>query len=382
MIVSYIIYLVPVLLAVIFSILQVTVFKNKEKLGKIIAISAFCFVLLLMCSLKASSVGTDSSAYLAEYEYMKTHTTLTYNGFEKLYVLVSLCFAKIGIPFNGFLLFWYLIIYGCIGFVVFKRSKYPMLALLLIYCFDIPFLMSGLRQSIAIAICLLAIEFFTSKKIWMKIISFALVVVAFFIHSSALIALPFLLAMLLRFKIKYALFVVPFLALMYFVAPYIYQFIFYLFGNLSYPPIDNSGGGQFLFLLVMACIAIYALKISNDREIKIEAINSLNELNVGETATAKKIYFNVDANSIGVWCLVFACLFMSFSTINQIFPRYAQYFIVGSFVYATNYIDIFKSKRNRYIACGVFALIFIAYLAVFSLRTNALSILPYKLFFQ
>lgn len=159
-----------------------TVKKNK----KIIAVCAFATLTILM-GCRSLSVGADT------YQYYQKYLSYEINGAntEFLYQLVNDLFSCLGVPWQVFLLLISAFISYTVIRFVFEFSPDPAFSVLLYMTIGIFSLnMSGIRQSLAITVCLLGlINFIKRRQPLFFLISIGL---AFFIHNSAIIMLAIL----------------------------------------------------------------------------------------------------------------------------------------------------------------------------------------------
>lgn len=166
-------------------------------LSRYVAIYFSILLVILFTSIRGD-VGQDTSNYLLMYNDIEKYKEHLEVGFYSLVKLANF----IGLSFNGFLLvvstlfvsFYYA------GLAKFVPKKYVILSFLIIFCdLYIYFNISGLRQGIALSICLFS-SYFAYRR---SFISFLfLVIVAALFHKSAAVFL--LVYPLLKLKIDYS----------------------------------------------------------------------------------------------------------------------------------------------------------------------------------
>lgn len=143
--------------------------------------------IFLLLALKKDTVGTDIPGYKAQYLLSAAVDWKDFDFvyFEKGYILLMKLFSKAGIPFGVFCA----AIYGllCRAYYRFLRrySEHVILSLMMLVCYQfLVFHISGLRQTLAIAVCIYA---FLALDDGRKIRSLLLTGLAVTFHQSALI---------------------------------------------------------------------------------------------------------------------------------------------------------------------------------------------------
>lgn len=183
----------------------------------------------LMLALKAETVGSDISGYGEWYVYTKSvpFGDFSYCYMEKGYLLLMKIGNMIGLSFQGFEAVIYGIAILSMYYFLKNNSSNVMISILVLYCLDFyVFASSGLRQTVAIALCAASFTYLTKsinnegKKYFRKtralLISILVVLAAASIHRSALLFIPALLIVFFQFKtLTYVvyLFVVAFILL-------------------------------------------------------------------------------------------------------------------------------------------------------------------------
>lgn len=183
-----------------------TIAKDRKRFYTVLVCG---LVLLILMGLKASSVGTDTEAYRRSYEVMRYMSLSDFKysiDSEVGFKVVQWFFFHIGFNWQSFL-------FIDSAFVVIAMGRF-----LYRYCINI-FLgfylymtiglfamnMTGVRQSLAVAIVLIATEFAQKHKIIPFLI---LTIIAGTIHYSAFIFIPVYLVFLLKFRNKKQLLIV------------------------------------------------------------------------------------------------------------------------------------------------------------------------------
>ena len=120
--------------------------------------------------------------------------------------------------------------------------------------------MTGIRQSFAIGLCLIALNFIKKSKIIPFVIT---VLIASSIHKTAIIFLPVYLLSKVKIKRKHALLVVGAGGVFFVLKPYIRN-ILRSFARIDYSSIETGGTGY--FLLMVAILLVYFFLIDVEEE--------------------------------------------------------------------------------------------------------------------
>lgn len=175
--------------AILFLLWAIATGRNRQKTDA--NFLKFALVLMFfMFVLRDFSVGRDIEGYKDAYEITLDHPFwyFDYVYFENGYLLLCKIFCYLQMPFRVFFVFIYALILVPLYYYLKNHSKDPLFSLIIYYCYQFFVLdMSGIRQSIAMSICLIAYMVLMSEK-KRKLLYFALIVfAAFSIHRSAII---------------------------------------------------------------------------------------------------------------------------------------------------------------------------------------------------
>lgn len=245
-------------LLVLWVVLSLAVYASplpREKGQRLLLILGITALFLLL-ALKKDTVGRDILGYRQQYRIAGTmpFRDFDYVYFEKGYLLLTKLFAKAGLSFRCFtaavygLLFW--------GYYRFLRrhSENMTLSLLILMCYQfLVFHISGLRQSLAMGICLFA---FLSLEDGHRLRSLLLTLAAAAVHRGALAFLMVYPIRALRERrlpgFLYPL--CPAAALV--LRPVLWRAALLLFSDIS-PPGPPVLGGNLFFLAGMASFLLY-----------------------------------------------------------------------------------------------------------------------------
>ena len=161
-------------------------FEEKQQ-EKIIA-KFGTIAIFLVLALKKYTVGIDIMGYRRAYlnSAYKSWDDVDYIYFEKGYVQLAKFFSKNGVDFQYFMMFIYAFLCIALYFFIKKYSKNVTLSLLIFICFQFfVFAISGVRQTIAMAICMFSYIIFERNNKWKIAIALLLNFSATLFHESA-----------------------------------------------------------------------------------------------------------------------------------------------------------------------------------------------------
>lgn len=222
--------------------------------------------LFLLLVLKKDTVGADTLGYRQQYRIAATVAwkDFDYVYFEKGYIFLMKLFSKSGLSFRWFTGFIYGVL--CLGYWRFlrKHSENVTLSLLILFCYQfLVFHISGLRQSLAMGICLFA---FLALERGKELRFLLLTLLAGACHRGAY-------AFLLVWPV-YRLSAKPLPVWLYGVAPFLaaaLRPVLWLGASLVFPDLSRPGGialgGNLLFLAGMAAFLLYTRLTSGEGEL-------------------------------------------------------------------------------------------------------------------
>ena len=339
--------------------------KYKHNNGHIIFI--IFLLLTLIAALRSFKVGVDTAQY---YRNFSVITFLRWNdsgllryeiGFFYLCKTLSLITKNPQILIVTTSLF----IIPTVGRFIYKNSCNATLSTLLYILLNIYFFhLTGMRQSIAIAILLIAYEFLKNNK---KIQFYLLVLLAYSFHSSAII---FILFPFLR-KIKYTkntYFVIMGSTILCFCA---YKPIFLLVSKLlgkysGYTDselfgVANYYGSFFQFLLVFFIYSIC----------HFINFNKKNNKSVSET---DKLY---------LICVAIAMICQAMAMKMNIIGRVSPYFWIFSILLLPESFVKIRSSKNRFALITIILFIILSYWFIIGIfRPEWNGAIPYSTYFE
>ena len=229
--------------------------------------------MFLLYVLRHKTIGADTPGYVTMFEttirsysfkeLFNSSLMRTEIGFRVYVKLISLFTAN----YTVFFLINAVVIFGTLLRFSFKYTGNPFVFFTLFMALGTyRFIETGLRQGLAMIICLWALDFIKDKKL----VKFAItVLLAYFFHKSAII---FALLYLLRFIKKYKGAILAYLVilLVFAIGFTTFQSWFNELLDYSYTIEETGNGGVFLILTLLICV-YSSIVLSYD---KIEDIGS------------------------------------------------------------------------------------------------------------
>ena len=334
------------------------------------------FAMFLVCALKKETVGIDIAGYKWAYELAGTlpWSDFDFIYFEKGYILLTKVFALLGCSFQMFLVIIYAFIFLVLYYFIKRYSKDVMLSLLIYICYQFYiFNLSGLRQSIAIAVCLLAFRFLEDKKIRSSIVFILLVLIACSIHISAVI---FVLAIFaVRVKIRPAI-LGGYLCACFAAVVLRSNVSAFLNSNFSTyrTASELSVGGSFLLILGVAAFSYFTFWYRSNKKRRISVDNKY----TFSITPQKKCLFDIDYRST---CLVFLAVLLNLLLNGSTMLRVVSYFSIFIIILLPNIIMRYASK-SRFLIKWPIIILMLDILYFQELSINQFNILPYYFFWQ
>lgn len=235
--------------------------EKGRRLLLILGISA----LFLLLALKKDTVGLDTLGYRQQYRIAATvpWDDFDYVYFEKGYIFLMKLFSKSGLPFRCFTG----AIYGllCLGYYRFLRkySRNVTLSLLILFCYQfLVFHLSGLRQSLAMGLCLCA---FLSLEEGHRLRSLGLVLAAALCHRGALAFLAVYPVYALRGRRLPGLVYLLCVPAAMLLRPGLWWLARRVFADVA-PSAGMAVGGNLVFLAGMAVFLLYTRAAAGEQD--------------------------------------------------------------------------------------------------------------------
>lgn len=312
----------------------------KHKIRKAICISIPLLVFLIMMTLRSFSVGADIKTY---YEIFVRYQNGTDSPGKKdvLFYYLLLLFSKIPgvLGFRLFLFCEYLfLVVGCFLLLYYYSENIHVNLVILLMCPLFPLLVSGLRQTLGIAFCL--ISMFFVKRITNKYIKWSLSLIAWalscFCHiSSVFFVIYYVILSFNKFKKINILILVGIWLFACIFTRYMFPVInsFYNFGYGSGGAFNGLPKISILYFLLILVAALFF----NKENIKLPLLGEFN------FPDKYRELFKESFSMSFVFCLVYtsACW-------NNVTPRLGIFFVIGFPTVASVIIRGFKKPTTRF----------------------------------
>ena len=316
----------------------------------------FFFVVLFLCAFRANSVGNDSTNYFMMFKRFSRWSlsrVLTYK--EPAFALLCKGISLLTDRYQ-----WLVIVVSVISILPIialyvDEIEYPMTTIaLFVFTSNFYMLFSGMRQSIAISLGIIAYLMAKRKQPVRFLLSTAL---AFLFHRSALILV--LMYPLCHIRLmKRSLFVVAPVMLL------IYMFNRQIFGFLrgiiqDYGNIGNRESNSFMMLLLLIAFSVFSYVIPDSNQLDADAIGLRN-------------------------LLLLTTAIQMFAPLNFLVMRMGYYYLIFMPITVPKMMQA-SSVRWRQVAIAahvVILLFFTLHFFLFAPGTNTLNIFPYRFFWE
>ena len=337
--------------------------KNRRN-AQDVALKILLFLMYLILALKSETVGSDISGYREMYVHYGSvpFNDFSYSSMEIGYIFLMKLGNIIGLSFQGFEAVLYAITIIPMYYFIKRNSCDVMISVLILFCLDFfVFACSGLRQTVAMSMCVGSFTYLTNKKnssihgFNKLILAIIIVGVASFIHRSSLLFIPVLLIVYYRFKVlTYALYAVVVLILLF--VPHYFININAEY-ELSKYELDErlTLGMMFVFDVIMIVFYYISIRIN---KISIDKISTWQFGNVILYGLLLMVVFN-----------------------GSMILRAALYELVFFAIIMPIAIHAWEQSTRRIISFIYVAVMFFC-LYFLILKPNTLSIVPYRFFFS
>lgn len=306
----------------------------------------------ILMAFKGHTVGSDTPNYLYQFEIInddKLYNEL-YERIEPGYDLLQKILHAI--TTDPIILLTTVALITCISCYYFFRDncKYSCTSLYFFMALGyFPFIMSGLRQTIAMSICMLAYRYVKEKKLYKFLL---LIIIAMTFHKSAIFFVPvfYLAHQQLKGKKIVALFAV--ILISFFFADKILMVAEDIVGY-SYG-VEQTRNGQLFFFIVLG-ITIWAIKKRK------KLVNCGNDI---------KYQLNTNFLSLAMWTI---------RLVSRTAERVALYFMPSTAIVLTETIESLDNSKKT--AFRLAFLLVATYLLVHRIAIQE-DLVNYKFFFQ
>ena len=163
--------------------------ENKHTGYQVLFFLVVIFVLWFLTAFRAANIGNDTLNYVRYFQLFASNGIMQNSRIEIGYQILNILVSKISLNPYFFLGFVATICYLGTGIYIYKYSDNIVFSTVLLFPIAYSFFASGLRQAIAMVICLYAYQAIKNKKIIRAIL---LIAFATLFHTSALLMLVLL----------------------------------------------------------------------------------------------------------------------------------------------------------------------------------------------
>lgn len=339
--------------------------KKRKSSGKKIYIIIIGIIFVLMASLRSTEVGIDTNMYHTLFLYAKSMNSLStaFSSWQLGSVepgfIILLYYSSHYLNWQIMLTILAIISIVPVLYVIYKYSSDYWMSLFLYIAFGyFSFSMNGIRQAVAIGICMIAYCFSRKKKLFPFLICIA---IAMTFHRSAILFLPVYWLGKLRIERKiYQILYFVVLAFMFVLRTPIYNFI-NQFSRQSFSVNDNAGGVRMFLFMVASIIAMYIFGNNFIQK------NKKNE--------------NLVIENRAIYCMyTLASLMWPVASLNGELFRSYYYFHIFIILCFPNFLQTLN-KKNRFFFGLIFILIGCYNLQFYIINGN-LKYSPYYFFWQ
>lgn len=192
--------LVPIIIVCLILAFFSDVFSKKDALHNkyIYQEKIFWFLIVIVISVFAGLRirYNDTRTYIEEYIYF-TNDILDFSEFDLAlgsnpgFCFVNMLLKKLHFSINGYLMIYSLITYSIYIWFIRKYSSDFLMSIVLFICLALTFPMAAIKQCVAVAFCLIAVDKAINKK-WFWFVFWILVAETFHAYSFMYFAVPFL----------------------------------------------------------------------------------------------------------------------------------------------------------------------------------------------
>ncbi len=223
-----------------------------------------CLGVILFQGFRSFTVGTDLAGYVPSFAAigkLDLSSGLAYLNYEPGYVLLNKLLYLMGLDRRGFLIAVAVIVQIPIFLTLYRYSEMPLMSVMWYFAFG-NFIMtfSGLRQSIAMALCFAAYHFIRKRKPVRYIV---LVVFASLFHTSALFCLILYPLYFIKLNRRRILLAIGALAVVYVFRNQIFAFLSSIYYGEAVATRATGSYTMFITYVIMLLLAYFR---SDDRD--------------------------------------------------------------------------------------------------------------------
>ncbi len=312
--------------------------KQKVKLKNFLTVVAILPMFLLFV-LRYKYIGADTIGYVRFFQ--NEIRTLSFGELlnqdimrieigYRIYVKLISLFTE---NYTVFFLINGIVIFGTLLHFAKKYTENPFVFFFLFMTLGTyGFIETGLRQTLAMMVCLWSVDFLKDKKIIRFIL---LVLLASFFHQSAMIFLLLIPLFLIK-RIDWIILTHVVMALVFFVGFGAFQELFNQWLGYNYEIEETGNGG--IFLLLVLILFAFSLFMTYNKPPKVEG---------------QSLIIQLSLLTVTFWLL---------RLISRTAERISYYYIFGLYVYFSQSLSYYKDKLSNLIKVLLIAACFILFI--------------------
>ena len=313
-----------------------------------------CTMFVLIVGLRHENIGLDTPYYVFNYEQKRFVYYILYylesvkeeHGFQLLQWLI----CKTGAEYPVFLTICAILSVVPVIVIIKKFSKMPWLSVFLYVAFGfLTFLLSGLRQGIAIGLCCIATLFIPKKKIGLYLL-FVLLAASF--HKTALIFLPAYFLYYLRADVTSIVIIFVMGVITYVFKEQIFNFL-NSHARMSYKQRETGGTMQYLFVILNIMLGLFFYDDMKEN----------------------------DMMKFSFFCICTTAMLIPIIRVNPALFRLYYYYYIFIMIYASNLIHAIKDRFTKIVVLYGYCFVALVFFYRFTILPDN-DILPYMFFWQ
>lgn len=348
-----------ILLLVPMAIQHIAVPRIRYERKNRAALVFFFLLMFVMVAFRHDRIGNDTSNYIEIYYRLSQtpYSSLKAMGDEPLFTVFCKLCSYVSSDYRFFFAISALIPIWGIGRLYCRESEDASLTIILFAISSVfVMLFSGIRQSIAIGIGMIAFTFVRKKQFWRFLIC---VILAMGFHNSAALLLLLYPAYHVKITKKWLYGVVPVMIAIFVFNRQIFSFLLTILSQYSRFEGEISSTGAYTMLILFAMLGAFSFVIPEEKKLDADAIGLRN-------------------------ILLLVIVLQMFAPLHTLAMRMNYYFIPFVPALIPRIIRCRKTEMAQVaiLARHIMVIVFAIYFFAFLIPSNPLHIYPYHFFWE